>query len=183
VGQPPVGANPAVCWQTSPTSGDAACAKNCVVYAESGTFTLPADVCTPSATNPTSTITFINPGTGGPGTSTTALVNPGTDIHTSAAVNPGTGIHTSAAVNPGTGGPGTSTITFINPGTGIHTSAATNPGSFVSTKTTALTNPPVPTGTGTKTGGQGPVATAGAAANKVAMGGLAVLGGVAALLA
>ncbi|KAK2069631.1 hypothetical protein P8C59_004189 [Phyllachora maydis] len=53
-GEPPYGDLPADCWQTSVTSGDAACEKNCVVYGASGnangTFTLPADQCTPSVT-------------------------------------------------------------------------------------------------------------------------------------
>ncbi|KAH8678225.1 major facilitator superfamily domain-containing protein [Xylariales sp. PMI_506] len=43
-GEPPLG-GVAECWQTSDTSGDAACAKNCIVYAASGSFTLPD--CTP----------------------------------------------------------------------------------------------------------------------------------------
>jgi hypothetical protein len=45
-GQPPLGVQPALCWQTSETSGDAACEKNCVVYAPT-TFTLPKPTCTP----------------------------------------------------------------------------------------------------------------------------------------
>ncbi|KAM0287452.1 hypothetical protein ACHAQH_000405 [Verticillium albo-atrum] len=46
-GQPPVGVNPALCFQTSETAGDAACEKNCIVYPEDGSkpFTLPADQC------------------------------------------------------------------------------------------------------------------------------------------
>ncbi|PMD15527.1 hypothetical protein NA56DRAFT_330441 [Hyaloscypha hepaticicola] len=49
-GDPPVGNYPTTCWQTSLTSGDAACAKNCIVYCGSGgcdlgDFTLPN--CTP----------------------------------------------------------------------------------------------------------------------------------------
>ncbi|ROT37676.1 hypothetical protein SODALDRAFT_325229 [Sodiomyces alkalinus F11] len=40
---------PAVCYQTSPTEGDAACAQNCVVYPQDGRdqFTLPPDQCSP----------------------------------------------------------------------------------------------------------------------------------------
>jgi len=48
-GEPPVGDFSTTCWQTSNTSGDAACAKNCIVYCGSGgcakDFTLPN--CTP----------------------------------------------------------------------------------------------------------------------------------------
>ncbi|KAM3509013.1 hypothetical protein MY11210_006508 [Beauveria gryllotalpidicola] len=47
-GYPPAG-GVAECWQSSRDAGDAACQKNCVVYAEDP-FTLPADKCTPSAT-------------------------------------------------------------------------------------------------------------------------------------
>ncbi|KAN0114616.1 hypothetical protein V8E51_004160 [Hyaloscypha variabilis] len=49
-GDPPVGVGNSICWQTSLTSGDAACSKNCIVYCDSGDcpedFTLPD--CTPS---------------------------------------------------------------------------------------------------------------------------------------
>ncbi|KAK1754642.1 hypothetical protein QBC47DRAFT_222782 [Echria macrotheca] len=45
-GEPPLGVQPALCYQSSPTAGDAACEKNCVVYGAS-VFTLPASVCTP----------------------------------------------------------------------------------------------------------------------------------------
>ncbi|KAL7929634.1 hypothetical protein V8C35DRAFT_176403 [Trichoderma chlorosporum] len=46
-GYPPLG-GVAECWSTTETSGDAACQKNCVVYAQPS-FTLPASQCTPSA--------------------------------------------------------------------------------------------------------------------------------------
>ncbi|KAM7201485.1 hypothetical protein V8F33_003309 [Rhypophila sp. PSN 637] len=53
-GQPPVGLSTALCHQTSNVEGDAACEKNCVVYGGSGngkgTFTLPAEICTPTYT-------------------------------------------------------------------------------------------------------------------------------------
>jgi len=58
-GEPPFGDTPTSCWQTSDTSGDAACVKNCVVYCGSGgctngTWTLPASLCTPTYTASTS---------------------------------------------------------------------------------------------------------------------------------
>lgn len=61
-GEPPVGDTPTLCWQTSDTSGDAACVKNCVVYCGSGgctngTWTLPASLCTPTYTASTSSST------------------------------------------------------------------------------------------------------------------------------
>ncbi|KYK60402.1 hypothetical protein DCS_01539 [Drechmeria coniospora] len=45
-GYPPFGGT-AECFESSEEAGDAACQKNCVVYAEPS-FTLPADRCTPS---------------------------------------------------------------------------------------------------------------------------------------
>lgn len=61
-GDPPQGDTPTSCWQTSDTSGDAACVKNCVVYCGSGgctngTWTLPASLCVPTYTAPTSSST------------------------------------------------------------------------------------------------------------------------------
>jgi hypothetical protein len=58
-GEPPVGNFPTTCWQTSNTTGDAACAKNCIVYCGSGgcakDFTLPN--CTPFYTASSSSST------------------------------------------------------------------------------------------------------------------------------
>ncbi|KAK1982395.1 hypothetical protein LZ30DRAFT_590630 [Colletotrichum cereale] len=48
-GQFPPGVQPALCWQSQPRAGDAACEKNCIVYA-SQPFRLPSSVCTPYAT-------------------------------------------------------------------------------------------------------------------------------------
>jgi len=48
-GQFPLGVQPALCWQSQPQAGDAACEKNCIVYA-SQPFRLPSSVCTPYAT-------------------------------------------------------------------------------------------------------------------------------------
>ncbi|KAL7821233.1 hypothetical protein V8C44DRAFT_313934 [Trichoderma aethiopicum] len=47
-GYPPLG-GVAECWQSSELAGDAACQKNCVVYAQPS-FTLAASECTPSFT-------------------------------------------------------------------------------------------------------------------------------------
>ncbi|KAH8881568.1 hypothetical protein GQ53DRAFT_848135 [Thozetella sp. PMI_491] len=48
-GQPPVGNTPSLCVQSDEIVGDAACEKNCVVYAASA-WTLPTDECTPTFT-------------------------------------------------------------------------------------------------------------------------------------
>jgi len=87
-GEPPVGDFPTTCWQTSLSSGDAACAKNCVVYCGSGgcakDFTLPN--CTPSftasssSTSPTGSSTTSYPAT--PTTSSTTTSTGTTTITT-----------------------------------------------------------------------------------------------------
>ncbi|ROV98503.1 hypothetical protein VSDG_04328 [Cytospora chrysosperma] len=63
-GEPPLGLQYSPCWQTSNTTGDAACSKNCVVYGSSGnyngTFTLPADECTPTYTATLSTVSDVS---------------------------------------------------------------------------------------------------------------------------
>ncbi|KAG5992781.1 hypothetical protein E4U54_003559 [Claviceps lovelessii] len=76
-GYPPVGGL-ASCYQSSPDAGDAACEKNCVVYADKQ-FTLPADKCTPSNVAPSSTSTpstATATGTGPVPTSTPAPTKP-----------------------------------------------------------------------------------------------------------
>ncbi|KFY24358.1 hypothetical protein V493_05290 [Pseudogymnoascus sp. VKM F-4281 (FW-2241)] len=54
-GQPPMGVHSSVCY--SPGLHSAACAKNCIVYGGSGNldgdFALPAELCTPAPTQPT----------------------------------------------------------------------------------------------------------------------------------
>ncbi|KAK3301318.1 uncharacterized protein B0H64DRAFT_438402 [Chaetomium fimeti] len=161
-GQPPIGNHPALCHQSSPTAGDAACEKNCVVYPGSGEpFTLPASECTvDGGAEPTTTITYINPGP------TTETAEPTTTI---TFIDPAP---TTETAEP------TTTITFINPGPSTEAGE-----SGASTFTTAMVNPGSNgTATGTRTGGPGlPVSTAGAVANQVA-GTLAVLGGIAAML-
>ncbi|KAH8687966.1 hypothetical protein BGZ60DRAFT_466138 [Tricladium varicosporioides] len=59
-GQFPQGVNYSPCFETSPSAGDAACSKNCIVYGKNGTSPLPASAnCTPKPTTtgavPTST--------------------------------------------------------------------------------------------------------------------------------
>ncbi|KAK0741151.1 hypothetical protein B0T18DRAFT_432320 [Schizothecium vesticola] len=170
-GEPPLGsANGGRCWQSSPTAGDAACEKNCVVYAATGSFTLPAAVCTPTYTAstaaPTTTVTFINPG---PGSTTTKS---GAATTTITFINPGPGGTTKS-------GSGTTTRTFIHStggdedcstsGTWGGHGEPTTVSSFVTvapTKTGSVRPPPV---------------TAGAAVNGVAkgvVGVMAVVGGL-----
>lgn len=88
-GKPPLGVNYSPCYQSSPTSGDAACSKNCIVYGSSGnyngTFTLPnCTVTSSSATSATSAPTSSTSATETP--VSTAIVPPGS----SAAASSGT---------------------------------------------------------------------------------------------
>lgn len=182
-GQPPLGNHPALCHQSSPTAGDAACEKNCVVYPASGKpFTLPASECTVPGAEPTTTLTFINPGTNtnlptytatdtAEPTTTITFINPGTNTHLPT--------HTATDTEP------TTTITYIH---SVPPSSSSGTQSGAATLTTALVNPGNngTGGPGTGTGGpKPPVSTAGAVANQVAnqvAGTLAVLGGIAAML-
>ncbi|KAK2593539.1 hypothetical protein QQS21_008762 [Conoideocrella luteorostrata] len=74
-GYPPAG-GVASCYQSSEEAGDAACQKNCVVYAAKP-FTLAADKCTPSATvTSTQSDTHTGSATVPEGTSTGTASNP-----------------------------------------------------------------------------------------------------------
>jgi hypothetical protein len=179
-GQPPLGNHPALCHQSSPTAGDAACEKNCVVYPPSGEpFTLPASECTVGGDEPTTTLTFINPGTNLPThTATDTDTDTAEPTTTITFINPGTNLPTHTATDSDTAEP-TTTITYIH---SVHPSGTQ---SGAPTFTTAMVNPGHGgngTGPGTGTGGpKPPISTAGAVANQVA-GTLAVLGGLAAML-
>ncbi|KAG6359093.1 hypothetical protein INS49_012613 [Diaporthe citri] len=91
-GEPPMGNTYSPCWQTSNTTGDAACSKNCVVYGGSGnfngTFTLPADSCTPTYT-----------ATSSAATTTATTLTQSVTVSTSSVPASGTG---STAVGTGT---------------------------------------------------------------------------------
>ncbi|KAH6610055.1 hypothetical protein Trco_000075 [Trichoderma cornu-damae] len=142
----------ASCYQSSETAGDAACQKNCVVYAEPS-FTLQASECTPS---------FVASATAAPTTlKTTAATPVGTGVYTTASSVPGNGVvppPASSAAPAGTGVP-------PPPPAGGNHSAPTG------------TNTPVgPTSTS-----PGTVPTNAAAANR-ATGALAVVGLIAAYL-
>ncbi|UKZ58842.1 uncharacterized protein TrAtP1_000166 [Trichoderma atroviride] len=87
-GYPPLG-GVAECWQSSTTSGDAACQKNCVVYAQPSAFTLPASQCQPSAV-------ITATGTGTPTTLETAVTSA---PQTSAPAGTDTVVYTTTVVN------------------------------------------------------------------------------------
>jgi len=171
-GYPPLGASPALCYQSSPTAGDAACEKNCVVYAASSSFTLPSSLCTPtytassSTTSPTSTTTTTT--THHSGTTTTTKSYTVTTTATSDCED----TTTTTVKHP------TSTITYIHP---THPTSSGSWGHYNTTTTGFTTKHSSVVGpTGTKPAPE-PVTTAGAVANR-AIGGLAVLGAVAAYL-
>ncbi|KAM0333143.1 hypothetical protein ACHAQA_001802 [Verticillium albo-atrum] len=111
-GQPPLGVNPALCFQTSETAGDAACEKNCIVYPEDGSasFTLPADQCKQTGTGSNSTTTTTAPGkpypTGPHGNATHVPVGPtGTTTSTDSTStdSPPDSVPTAAASRNGVG--------------------------------------------------------------------------------
>lgn len=62
-GEPPLGVNYAPCWQSSPTAGNAACMKNCIVHPDAGgRFSLASCSATPiSSFVPVPTTTVLVP--------------------------------------------------------------------------------------------------------------------------
>ncbi|KAK0614167.1 hypothetical protein B0T14DRAFT_298369 [Immersiella caudata] len=190
-GQPPLGSGGALCYQTSPEAGDAACEKNCVVYAPSSSFTLPASLCTPTYTattqslsttiiietpHPTNSLTTTTIIDGIPTTkkttcteslSTTIIVDP---IPTSTKK---TTAKTTAKTTDTTCTESLSTTIIVEP-IPTPTKSYTQTNSTLTRSTTTFIT--TPTGTN-----RPPPVTAGAANNK-AMGGLAVVGLAAAYL-
>lgn len=173
-GEPPMGVNYAPCYQTSETSGDAACSKNCIVYGGSGnypgTFTLPADVCTPSYTasstlasstlttyTQTSTLSTIYTQTTTPGGEETTVTSLYTETTTYCPETTVTPISSYTTVIPPPLSSGPSSSILPPPSNGTATSSATH-------------TPVGPTTTGATT-----IPTAGAAANRVGAG-LAAVG-------
>jgi len=133
-GEPPVGLSSTTCWQTSLTSGDAACSKNCIVYCGSGgcakDFTLPN--CTPSFTASTSTASSTS-------YPTSPTSYPTTPTTSSTTTSTGTTVVTTGST--------TKTLTFTT--TYCPSSTITSGGS------TGTGVPPPPPSNGTTTGGSG----------------------------
>jgi len=160
-GQPPLGVGGALCYQSSSTAGDAACVKNCVVYAPSGTWTLPASQCTPTytASSSSSSSTSHSSTKSYPPTSTIIYTNPRTTDTTCSTP------YTKPPVTVTTTECSTTPTPYTHP-TYPHSN------STITTKTATPSSPLTP---------RPPVTTAGAASNK-AMGGLAAVGLLAAYL-
>ncbi|KZL72086.1 hypothetical protein CI238_00953 [Colletotrichum incanum] len=171
-GQFPLGVQPALCWQSQPQSGDAACEKNCVVYADRP-FQLPPSVCTPYATasgtvaGPTTTYPIgSRPSTNNGTTGRTTALSSTVRVSSSSPRPTGTGTgSTGGGANPS--GNGTAPTTSRGGGGGG------NSGSPSGTRT------PIPP-SGSITGGPVTVPTAGAVQNTA--GYLAIAGLVAAYL-
>ena len=95
-GRPPIGNTVALCYQTNEDDGDAACAKNCVVYGDSGngkngTFTLPPSLCTPSVTTdlpPATASSSSTSGTPASSKSSTTTTGAGTSSSITTVVDP-----------------------------------------------------------------------------------------------
>ncbi|KAF3069442.1 hypothetical protein Trisim1_002923 [Trichoderma cf. simile WF8] len=172
-GYPPLG-GVAECWQSTETSGDAACQKNCVVYAQPSSFTLAASQCTPS---------FTASATSAPATTLSSAVATGT---ASASVIYTTVVNgTVTTTVPCTTLPGTPTTTPAGPPVVITTTPAGPVGTGVPPPPPANngTAPTGPSGTNTPVGptstGPSTIPTGAAVANR-ASGALAIMGLVAA---
>lgn len=170
-GEPPVGDFPALCWETSATSGDAACEKNCIVYAANGTFTLPTSECTPTFTASSTSASSTSSPSGGSGASSTPTTTTTSTTTSPSGVCSGTFSVTTSSVgsmSTGSGGSGGGNGTL---------STQTQSQSQESSGSSATNTPIQPS----STTGVLTVPTAGAAANSVG-GALAVLGLAAAYL-
>ncbi|KAJ9156355.1 hypothetical protein NKR23_g1296 [Pleurostoma richardsiae] len=179
-GEPPIGLAFSPCWETSKTSGDAACSKNCIVYGSSGnangTFTLPSDVCTPTYTatstsvSSTSSVSATSTTVSVPANTTVTTTTPCPESTTSTFVLPSETITTLL----------TSTTTYCPPplSTGASSSILPPPANGTITTGSATATPISPTTTTTLPSG---IATAGASANKVG-GALAAVGLLAAAM-
>ncbi|KAK3945891.1 hypothetical protein QBC46DRAFT_62321 [Diplogelasinospora grovesii] len=189
-GEPPVGNSIALCWQTSTTSGDAACEKNCVVYGGSGnangTFTLPEDECKPTYTaSSTSSATA---------TSTSTSTSEGTTATSTSSSASGTvGSTTVETTDTTTVCPSSSTTIILSDSSSVSPTYSKN-GTVVVTATssggpglTTITSVFTPTGSATATP-VGPktsasaVSTAGAVVAQRVGGALGLVGAVAAYL-
>jgi len=159
-GQPPLGVQPARCWQSSPTAGDAACEKNCVVYGVSTTFTLPASECTPYYT-PVSSASVAT------ATASDTTVVP---TITASSVTVAPPLSTGVTGNGTTTAPPTYTTITYTSGTGTAGTIITTTVPVGHNSTVSLPSLPSPSQ---------PLPTGAAAANKAA-GALAALGAVAA---
>lgn len=166
-GEPPVGLNTALCWQTSNTTGDAACEKNCVVYGGSGnfngTFTLPTDECTPYYTASSSMSSSESASSTVVSSSVSTSESSQISITTVTSESSTTVCSTSSVVSVSSL-PHNSTITIIS-GSSTSSTPSKTPVGPTSSSTSAPTT----------------LATAGAAANHVG-GALAALGLVAAYI-
>lgn len=85
-GSPPQGVNYAPCYETSPSAGDAACSKNCIVYAPGGNFPVPGCTPTYSSSSTTSSTTASVYGSSTTSTSTSTLVYSSSTSSTTTAV-------------------------------------------------------------------------------------------------
>jgi len=142
-GEFPQGDSFSPCWAKSPSSGIAACSKNCVVYGGSGdldTFTLPN--CVPSVT--ATTITATATGTATASGSTIWNSSNGTSVTTTTLVaSSGTGLPPTYASTGVVPFPTNGTSIVYSSGSGASTSAGG--GSSLATSTLATATPKSPT--------------------------------------
>merc|ERR1711939_289999 len=150
----PFGVRSSQCWQSSPTSGIAACAKNCIVQGGSGTyngtFTLPN--CTPipeSSSSASSTSSSGYPTYSPEPTTTKTYVNPHPTNGTTTITS--TGTVTTTCVTDGTTTTSTSTFTTTYcPPTSSPSTLSTLKSTYVQPSGTGSpSGHPIPSGNGT----------------------------------
>ncbi|KAJ6787672.1 hypothetical protein PWT90_08370 [Aphanocladium album] len=164
-GYPPAGGI-AECWESSRDAGDAACQKNCVVYADKP-FTLAADKCTPSGTQTGTSAPPTSTSTGTTSTTTTSTpITSSTLSHSSSTATLSTTTTTQiTTLSPPPPGTGISTSTHGGNST-VTTPPVSSSGGSIITKTTTVGGKPTTT----------PPANPNNAAANGAMGGLLALG-------
>lgn len=140
-GQPPLGVSYSRCWETSDKSGDAACEKNCIVYASSP-FTLPASQCTAS---PVGTSTSTSTHTTSPVTTATVGIAT-TTVCPEESSSTGPAVSTSATypviVSPVASGSSSTGSSYSSAATTSTADAVT--GSVISASSAAAAAPPPP---------------------------------------
>lgn len=161
-GYPPMG-GVAECYQSGPEVGDAACQKNCVVYAQPS-FTLPASQCTPS---------FTASATAAP----TTLQTSGGPVYVTTIVNGTQTLTVPCSTSPAPHTSHSHTKTGSHTGTGSYTHRPTTAPAGGNSTAGPTKTPIPPSGT---TSAPTTVPTAGAATHGAA-GALALVGIVAAL--
>ena len=131
-GEFPVGLSSSECYQTSPTSGDAACAKNCIVYGDTSSFSLSG--CIPSTTQ--SSLSTAPP-TVAAGSSISTAVSSKPSTHSTTSGSP-TVISTSSVSSPSN--PNTSSTTLASSTSSFTTTSSSSSSAIAGSSQEMATN-------------------------------------------